>query len=1336
MAVTTLFSAHAKAAEPVQARIDAALRSYADGKAVTSRNQLVRLLKAHDVKDAASRLPALQALLDICIHSYDERCLSDYAREFIELSGEVPVRNEVVGVVRAWRAAYYLDYVRFWMRQRETTRVILDGPSWKREASFSPELYLERQALAANILLELDRPDDALAAVDRTLSMIASLQNPEQNRFRVASGLLDAIRTLLALGQTERAFGLYRVGGGFLAGALPAKSIDAGVFRLTEGELLQQVGDLDGSRRALDQAAVIFSEAELNGDVRAWLLGRTLSLRAAVCAMRGDMACARDSLERHPLAQAFGRGGREPESLDDVAYLAARGLISALDGASDPASASALAKPINLKVDMGAAAQVEVYRAAGRALALPPGPERRQAIADVGRGFQDMATRRRLSAGAWYRPGAVDRLILTIGLAGVGEPEAAEQADTHFALFQLSARAAPSYEGDAATALSRASSELQRRSVHEALRLRARRDRLERIQIQSVFTRAMRGVAQSGSLTHDVTLRRRFGDYADRINRAQAAIRAGGIELSGANTAPLKAFQAGLARDEAALFVTLRPGGLSYLCVRRDAVSEASQAADLQRLILDVRLLQSALTATHAPSAALDAQFPAEAAVRAYDVLLRPFEGCLKDNDRILWMPGVAGISGGGLPLSMLLRQAPPRRDRGYDLAAADWLVRRHAVSYPLSAAAVAASRRAPQNGVPPFGLLGVGDPLLTGTLADGQARGQAVLRGVRSGSGVTTLPPLPDTRDELIDSSRPFAASQLLLGAEATERGFRSELVGAYRYLSFATHGLVRDDLQGLAEPALVLTPVSASDPGDDGLLTASEIADLNLQARFVALSACNTANFDLSQIGQDLQALASAFAVAGTPSTLATLWPVNSETGRRVVAWTFEGVGASGAAQALADAQRRFLAAPPSAAYLHPRFWAPFVVLGEGGVASGEGAAGTPVLKSVDVLTRDGGEVLSVRRSDDGILARFISDKDATGRHASSVRFEAARGRSWRTDTREEGALSFTAVLGGTVLTAGYEYRPDGRLAPRLTAQDRRTGAILKTWAGTDLSEGAPTIFAGLVLGSDQVGVLMVDAIPETDQKAKLRLLTTGRALEPKLLFEIVTPSEAIHEATILAVGEDLILTYSDAFSGQPSAKPMPWDDFEAFCYGLSSTTWIERRDRRTGALKARRTAPGVVVTTALNQGGQVYLGGSIAPECRLETQAAVWTLSPDLQLGGLFVDAGLGRSQVRSLSLLPDGRLFTAASKEARVDIRPAETPAAEGFEDRDFTVLHAGMVFILGPDGAATPVRMLDAGADVYVDGADASRPDDILLGGSVGGRAAIFRIATPAGATTP
>ena len=58
--------------------------------------------------------------------------------------------------------------------------------------------------------------------------------------------------------------------------------------------------------------------------------------------------------------------------------------------------------------------------------------------------------------------------------------------------------------------------------------------------------------------------------------------------------------------------------------------------------------------------------------------------------------------------------------------------------------------------------------------------------------------------------------------------------------------HSVARNDStleKVLAEPALLFTPPVHAIDEDDGLLTASEITELNLNADWVVLSACNTA-------------------------------------------------------------------------------------------------------------------------------------------------------------------------------------------------------------------------------------------------------------------------------------------------------------------------------------------------------------------------------------------------------------------------------------------------------------------------------------------------------------
>src|SRR5262249_58952893 len=81
-------------------------------------------------------------------------------------------------------------------------------------------------------------------------------------------------------------------------------------------------------------------------------------------------------------------------------------------------------------------------------------------------------------------------------------------------------------------------------------------------------------------------------------------------------------------------------------------------------------------------------------------------------------------------------------------------------------------------------------------------------------------------------------------------ETAVKQAKLDQYRIVYFATHGLVSGQLEHFAkskaEPALALSIPDKPNDIDDGLLTASEIAQLKLDADWVVLSACNTAAED----------------------------------------------------------------------------------------------------------------------------------------------------------------------------------------------------------------------------------------------------------------------------------------------------------------------------------------------------------------------------------------------------------------------------------------------------------------------------------------------------------
>jgi CHAT domain-containing protein len=105
-------------------------------------------------------------------------------------------------------------------------------------------------------------------------------------------------------------------------------------------------------------------------------------------------------------------------------------------------------------------------------------------------------------------------------------------------------------------------------------------------------------------------------------------------------------------------------------------------------------------------------------------------------------------------------------------------------------------------------------------------------------------LPRLPETAAELWAVAQNLGAPQssIHLRHDASESTVKRTALSDYRVVYFATHGLVAGEIEGLAEPSLVLTLPKQPSETDDGLLTASEVAQLKLNAEWVVLSACNT--------------------------------------------------------------------------------------------------------------------------------------------------------------------------------------------------------------------------------------------------------------------------------------------------------------------------------------------------------------------------------------------------------------------------------------------------------------------------------------------------------------
>ena len=401
-----------------------------------------------------------------------------------------------------------------------------------------------------------------------------------------------------------------------------------------------------------------------------------------------------------------------------------------------------------------------------------------------------------------------------------------------------------------------------------------------------------------------------------------------------------------LLRADEALVAILVGSEKSFVwAVTREGADWAQIDIGAEALAREVTALRLGLdplaqqTAEGAPGAqaGIVASFDVRRSHALYQTLLGPVASRLAGKQHMLVVPTGALTS---LPFQVLVT-APPTEGLTRDdtLRQARWLITSTAISVLPSVPSLGALRRIATTGAAQRPFFGMGDPVLQGPDPAERQRGVKRMgppaRYYRNGladiRAVRELVPLPDTATELQAIARALNADPdaVNLREAASETRLKAAPLAQFRIIQFATHGLVAGDLSGLAEPALVLTPPDTPTELDDGLLTASEIAALKLDADWVVLSACNTAAGE-SEGAEALSGLARAFFYAGARTLLVSHWAVYSQAATELTTATFERLAAhpsEGRAEAFRQSMLRLIADGKP-----PAYWAPFVVVGEG--------------------------------------------------------------------------------------------------------------------------------------------------------------------------------------------------------------------------------------------------------------------------------------------------------------------------------------------------------------------------------------------------------------------
>jgi len=231
-----------------------------------------------------------------------------------------------------------------------------------------------------------------------------------------------------------------------------------------------------------------------------------------------------------------------------------------------------------------------------------------------------------------------------------------------------------------------------------------------------------------------------------------------------------------------------------------------------------------------------------------------------------------------------------------------------------------------------PFAALHTGQGYLIDTYNVRVLPSASVMKFLKKGKGgkVGTALVLgnPDLGDAKLDL--PFAQaeaqiigellpdSKVLIRSHATETAARKYGRG-FKYVHFASHG-VFNPAKPLASGLLL-----ARDVKNDGMLTVSELYDIELDADLVTLSACETALGYVAN-GDDVVGFTRGFLYAGANSIVSSLWKVDDEATSELMKAFYANLGKMDKRSALRAAQLTLKNSEKS----HPYYWAAFQLTG----------------------------------------------------------------------------------------------------------------------------------------------------------------------------------------------------------------------------------------------------------------------------------------------------------------------------------------------------------------------------------------------------------------------
>ena len=199
---------------------------------------------------------------------------------------------------------------------------------------------------------------------------------------------------------------------------------------------------------------------------------------------------------------------------------------------------------------------------------------------------------------------------------------------------------------------------------------------------------------------------------------------------------------------------------------------------------------------------------------------------------------------------------------------------------------------------------------------------GEPCLKKITDKRGNPIYDPLKYARME-VEMIGEILKSQTLTGEDATKEAVLQR-IASVALVHIAAHGRKETG-------EIVLAPdprwESKTPTDEDYILKIADIQAVKLRARLVVLSCCHSGQGPVSSEG--VVGMARAFLFAGARSVLATLWAIDDEATMMFMKSFYQQLG-SGESASVA-LQRAMKCLRDSQDYSAPKYWAPFVLMGD---------------------------------------------------------------------------------------------------------------------------------------------------------------------------------------------------------------------------------------------------------------------------------------------------------------------------------------------------------------------------------------------------------------------